>query len=264
MAIDATAAAVFESAMKAALSMPGVKVDRDQFLKSELRWRCGRETTQTAIATTPLDAGVSARDLNDIADRILARETLRTTAISAAVGMPGGAALFATVPADTAQYLVHVLRVAQQLAYLYGWEDLSRAGDDPQARSALMLFIGVMFGVGGATMVVSEISKNASVKVATRVTAKALASETVFPMLQRIAAIVGRQLSAETAGKAVGKAVPIIGGIISGSVTYSTFAPMARRLKTSLAELAGATVDSDGRPREEIPLTDYEVYESEA
>ena len=53
------------------------------------------------------------------------------TALSAIAGIPGGFALLATVPADTAQYLGHMLRVAQKLAYLYRWPDLFEEDDEP-------------------------------------------------------------------------------------------------------------------------------------
>ena len=53
------------------------------------------------------------------------------TALSAIAGIPGGFALLATVPADTAQYLGHMLRVAQKLAYLYSWPDLFEEDDEP-------------------------------------------------------------------------------------------------------------------------------------
>ena len=41
--------------------------------------------------------------------------------ISAALGMPGGVAMSATIPADIVQYYGYTLRAAQKLMYLYGF-----------------------------------------------------------------------------------------------------------------------------------------------
>ena len=57
-----------------------------------------------------------------------------------------------TVPADTLQFFGMSLRLAQELAYLYGAQDLWKDGqiDDELVRGQLILYCGVMFGVSGA------------------------------------------------------------------------------------------------------------------
>lgn len=58
----------------------------------------------------------------------------------------------ATIPADILQFFGMALRLAQELSYLYGAQDLWKDGeiDDDKVRSQLIMYCGVMFGVSGA------------------------------------------------------------------------------------------------------------------
>jgi len=55
--------------------------------------------------------------------------TIKWPAVSFAAGLPGGLALAATIPADTIQYFGMALRLAQEIAYLYGEDDLWSEGN---------------------------------------------------------------------------------------------------------------------------------------
>lgn len=58
-------------------------------------------------------------------------------------------------------------------------------------------------------------------------------------MVKKIASWLGIKLTKDGVGKAAGKIVPILGGIVSGGLTYVTFKPMAKRLKNELAYASG-------------------------
>ena len=75
-----------------------------------------------------------------------------SSAASFAMGLPGGLAMGATIPADALQFFGMSLRLAQELAYLYGAQNLWKGGeiDDEAVRGQLILYCGVMFGVSGA------------------------------------------------------------------------------------------------------------------
>ena len=49
-------------------------------------------------------------------------ETTKVSTLSFVAGLPGGIAMVGTIPADLTQYLGHIFRIVQKLAYLYGWE----------------------------------------------------------------------------------------------------------------------------------------------
>src|SRR5690606_31384603 len=107
--------------------------------------------------TSPAAAGIPMRVITEVANTSITYETTKVSGISAVAGLPGGLAMIGTVPADLAQYMGHMLRIAQKLAYIYSWPDLFAEGDelDEATESVLTLFVGVMSGVqiaqGGVT-----------------------------------------------------------------------------------------------------------------
>lgn len=105
--------------LKTVLRLRGVRIDRAQFLTSELQKR-GIAITDIARAVedNPASAGVHMEVLDDIVSSSIALETRKSSALSFAAGLPGGLAMFGTVPADVTQYYVHAFRVMQKIAYV--------------------------------------------------------------------------------------------------------------------------------------------------
>ena len=93
---------VWNKVMGAALSMPGVKVDRDEFLKKELKIYCSPEQLEQAISSRPIN-GVSKDVIDRIASACINSHTAKVTAVSAIAGIPGGLAMAGTIPAETRQ-----------------------------------------------------------------------------------------------------------------------------------------------------------------
>ena len=88
-----------------ALKVPGVKVDRAKFLQKEFFKNHPQEVIDLAIATTPAQAGIPREEVDKIVDEVIKFERNAVSGISLALGMPGGVAMAATIPADIAQYL---------------------------------------------------------------------------------------------------------------------------------------------------------------
>lgn len=62
--------------------------------------------------------------------------------------------------------------------------------------------------------------------------------------------------------RGVGKVVPIVGAVLSGGITYSTYRPLANRLKKYLRELPIADVDFYDAHNEKSPdIIDVEYEE---
>ena len=99
--------------MARALSLTGVKIDRGVFLRTELRKRCPEIDADLAVATTPLEAGVTPSDIDSLALEVIDYETKKCAALSFLAGIPGGVAMAGTIPADVTQYFGHVMRVEQ-------------------------------------------------------------------------------------------------------------------------------------------------------
>lgn len=232
---------LFENVLAAATQVPGVRIDREEFLRGALGKKFSPDVVEKAIQVAPAAAGIGTDEIEKIANESIAWETARVTGISAVAGIPGGLAMAATVPADVAQYFAHVLRVAQKLGYLYGWGDLFQAGSKELtdgARATLTLFIGVMFGAAQANIAIGRIAAQAVEPVAKRIAARPLTQGVVYPVVKTVVKYLGIQMNKQIFGKAVGKAIPIVGGAVSGGLTFATFRPMSRKLRDELAKQA--------------------------
>ena len=91
----------FETMLVEATKFPMVKIDRELFLRKELRDRYTKEIVEKAIQYNPAYAGICVEDINKIAKSCIAAETIKVTTISAAAGLPGGLAIIGTIPAPT-------------------------------------------------------------------------------------------------------------------------------------------------------------------
>ncbi|MGB3697709.1 MAG: hypothetical protein WBA05_09775 [Gordonia sp. (in: high G+C Gram-positive bacteria)] len=230
----------FEQTLSAAAQLPGVRITRDDFLRTELNRFCLADQVDLAIRTTPAEAGIPINLLDQIAASVIKYETSKVTAISAAAGLPGGFAAFAAVPADVAQYFGHVLRVVQKLAYLYSWPDLfdpDGAGMDTATESMLTLFVGIMFGVNAAQAGVAKVSVLIAAEVTKKLPQKALTKGTIYPIVKKVAAAMSVKMTKQIFARGVSKAVPIVGAVVSGGLTLATFLPMSKRLQQHLRTL---------------------------
>ena len=246
MAKEIQPAQVFEDVLAAAAKMPGVHIDRESFLRSSLKKYCDDATIDKAVEDSPAAANIPLATIKRLANDSINYETAKVTAISTAAGIPGGLAMLGTVPADTAQYFAHVLRIAQKLAYLYSWPSLFDENDqmDDATKSLLTLFIGVMFGAQAAADAVGKVAEIVAAAVVRRLPQKALTQGVIYPIVKKVAIYLGVQMTKETFAKGVGKVVPVIGGVVSGGITLATFRPMSAKLRNYLAKLPLANPNS--------------------
>jgi hypothetical protein len=231
----------FTSVIESAAKLPLVRIDRTVFLTKNLSKLCTPSQLQKAIVEGTLHADIPIATLDSLANAVINAETIKVTAISTAAGIPGGFAMAATIPADLAQFYGFVIRTAQELAYIYGWEEIFAESSelDASTESQLVLFIGVMSGVGAANKVVGKLFGETAMRaVAKKIAAKALTKTWYYPIVKKIAALLGKNMVKATFAKGVSKVVPIIGGVISGGLTLATFKPMAHKLKKHLSTMA--------------------------
>ena len=89
-----------EKIVKTVVKVPGMKVDRENFLRKELRKYCSEEQINNAVYTSPQKANVDKYAINKIADSCISNETWLTSGSSFLAGIPGGWAIAGTIPAD--------------------------------------------------------------------------------------------------------------------------------------------------------------------
>ena len=224
----------WDKVMNLALSMPMVKVDRTAFLTKEFSMYDNADQLRDKRPIDLFDAETIERAARGVINSHLTTATVTSTA----AGIPGGPAMAATMPADIAQYYWHVLVVAQKLGYLYGWPDLldDKGQITEGTRNVLTLFVGVMFGAQAASKLVGEIAKRVSLQAAKRLPQQALTKTIYYPVVKQVAKWIGVKMTKDTFGKSVGKAIPILGGVLSGAITAFSFKPMAEKLQKHLRE----------------------------
>ena len=72
----------FEVVLKEASSLPGIRIDRDDFLRKQLQKYCDDNVVQSAIETSPHNAGISLKLIEKIAKDCITYETNKVSAIS--------------------------------------------------------------------------------------------------------------------------------------------------------------------------------------
>lgn len=229
-----------EDIINNAIRVPGVKINREDFLRKEFKIHYDSETVDKAIKTTPLNAGIPRSDIDKIADAVIEYERRCVSGISAALGVPGGIAVVATLPTDIAQYYGFLLRCAQKLMYLYGFPqiefDESGVQLDTPTMNEIILCMGVMFGVAGANQALKVAATALGKGVEKKLLQTALTKGAFYPFVKSIAKWFGKNMTKEIFAGFFKKAIPVVGGVVGGGVTYLMFKPCCDRLKATLRD----------------------------
>jgi hypothetical protein len=234
--------------LMAILRLRGVRIEREHFLKSELHKRgISQEDITQAVQDSPAAVGIDPVLLDEIAQAAIDFERNKTSSISFATGLPGGLAMFATVPGDLTQFYVHVFRVMQKLAYIYGWQSFLEDTEDvdDETLGKLASFLGVMMGVAGAAGSLRHFAATIARPAIEKNIAKVALTKTVWygPMKQTLR-VIGVHVTKQSFARTVTKVVPLVGGAMSGGFTYVTFNAQSKRLMQHLRELPPPNVDA--------------------
>ncbi|MBQ8925770.1 MAG: hypothetical protein IJ051_05855, partial [Clostridia bacterium] len=175
-------------------------IDRDEFLKESIGDYISEDMARIAIEEDTKAAGIRRKLVDTIAGQIISSEVNKASGVSVAAG-----STWATLPADVVQYFGFVLRIVQKLAYLYGWKAFDLTLEDgklvsEESANELTRLIGIMFDA-------KEEDKD-----------------------------IGAKMGKLTLAKGVVAPVPVLGGVLSGGLTYATLRPYAERLKDPLSE----------------------------
>lgn len=223
-----------ENIISAAVQVPGVKVNRKKFL-TEI-FATENVDINTIIEYGPIEANCSRETLLRIANKLILKRTSESSIASFAAGLPGGWAIAATIPADVLQFFGMSFRLAQELSYLYGAQDLWQNGevDDERVRNQLIMYCGVMFGVSGAAAGVRILSTQIAKTTLKKLPQQALTKTFWYPIVKQIGKAVSIKVTKSTVAKGISKAIPVVGGVISGSLNFASMLPMAKRLLETL------------------------------
>lgn len=217
------------------MTIPGVRVDRDSFLRDQFKIYCSEEQMSSILENGPIGI-LPVTILDEVANSCISYHTKIATGTSFLAGVPGGFAMLGTIPADVAQFYFHVFVIAQKLSYIYGYPDLCDENGHftESATHLLTIFVGVMGGVAAAQKVLQELAEQFQKEVLKRLPKYALTKTFIYPIVKQTAKWLGVQVTKTSFSRGLAKIVPIIGGIVSGGLTYATFKPQAKKLMRAL------------------------------
>lgn len=247
-----------ENIITSAVQIPGVKVDRKKFLAETFANH--DVVLEDIFELGPIEAGISKEDLSKLSNKLILSRTGQSSIASFVAGIPGGLAMAATVPLDVLQFFGMAIRLAQELSYLYGADDLWQNGqlDDEKVKNQLLLYCGVMFGVSGAVSGVRVLSTQIAKTTLKKLPQKALTKTFWYPMIKQIGKAIGIKVTKSTVAKGISNAIPVIGGVISGSMNFASMLPMANRLQSTLESANFGYTEADlERDIDIIETTDY-------
>ena len=242
--------------------LPVVRVDREAFLRKHFG---GSPHLNTILESGP-QVVFSVESLRKKADSLIDDALRKATVASFVAGLPGNPLAAAALGgADVAQYFGFAMNLAQQLAYLFGEDDLFESGGElsEAAQARVIAYLGVMFGAAGAGALIARTSKTVGANVGKKVAARALTKTAWYPLLKKVGAQVGKKITKESVGKAVAKGVPVVGGVVSGGLTYVTFGPMGRRLADTLARHVTGEFDDELELNKNLSSATLEVLSDE-
>ncbi|EPF4319401.1 MULTISPECIES: EcsC family protein [Enterococcus] len=217
------------------LKLPFIKIDRSEFLIKTFGEQV--DDIQKLIDEGP-QVFFSKEELDESAKKVINANVLQSSSLSFASGLPGGFAMAATIPADIAQFYGYSLKLAQEISYIYGynnmWSDQGELTED--AKNTLILYLGVMLGVTSAGAAVRILSNKMALQALKKIPQKALTKTIYYPIIKKVMAIFGTKLTKATFAKGVSKFIPLFGGAVSGTMNYISLKPMANRLKDELGK----------------------------
>lgn len=223
------------------LRIPGVHIDREEFLRKQFMKNYANDVIQDAVKFNPAHAGITVEEIDNIADQVIQYERNCVSGISLALGAPGGVAMVATLPTDIAQYYGYMLRAIQKLLYLYGFPEINVENGvniDDETMNLITLCLDVMYGVEGSVASIKILSNALGKGVEKKLLQKALTKGTFYPIVKKISRWFSVCMTKQVFAGFFRKAIPVVGGVVGGGITYLSFKPCCDNLKKSLQDTA--------------------------
>lgn len=247
------------------LKIPGIRINRAEFLQKQLFKLYPQETIDTAITESPMKAKIPLQEIDKLADEVIKFERNCVSGISAALGMPGGLAMVATIPADIAQYYGYMLRATQKLLYLYGFPQIDIESNeskfDDATMNTLIICFGVMYGVAGANNALKAMAKALGKGVEKQLLKKALTKGTLYPIVKSVSKWFGVKMTKEIFAGFFKKAIPVLGGVLGGGITYLSFKPCCDKLRETLQDTILSNAKYKSIYEDEILIEEFESTE---
>lgn len=217
------------------LKTPAVKIKREQFLLDTFGdYLTSRQEMALLISEGPT-ALFRIELIDKKAEEIIQDSTMQASALSFISGAPGGLLISMTFYADMLQYFIYLLRLTQQLAYIYGYDNLWDANQlGSEARDTMILFLGILFKVEEAGCILRLTGVPLPTKVVSQVPRETISKVVYNRVIRRVLSVVGAWVMHSSMTRRFSQFVPLVSGLVTGGITLATFKPMGQRLQKEL------------------------------
>lgn len=201
------------------IHMPRIKIDRDSFLLAEFN------NNREIIEKGPVQAGCSREELKEKATEILNRKISEskltpdeeTAELSENMNLPK----------DILHFYSIALKFAQEVAYIYGEQNLWKAGkgDTSDVRKQLTLYCTTMLGYTSASQTARVVATSLKKELKRKVVSKVV----YYPAIKTAAKIIGKDVTTDDISDGISE-IPAIGDAFSEEITSNSLQTMGTRL----------------------------------
>ncbi len=242
-----------EAAVRRALRIPGVRVDRERFLLRQASGLLPDDGARHRVLSEGLAAVLTEPELRALGLRRVLQLTAWSSSAAVVAALPGGpVAMTAGAGADVMQQLAFGLRLSQELAYLYGHRlsvtDHEGAPLTDAELDQLLLLFGALLEVEGAAAAVrltgprlerdgrpvGYADDGASARAG--LPADLLRQAFVGPIARRVLRRFASRMQSAVLRRGALRAVPLLGAIGAGGAAFSALQAQGRILNHELAE----------------------------
>ncbi|MBE5790270.1 MAG: hypothetical protein E7325_11635 [Clostridiales bacterium] len=234
------------------LKTPGMKINRAEYLETQLKTKYPQDTVDQAIALSPIKAGVPLEELDQLAAACIAAEADKAYRVSKDRSIPEGVAIVSTYG--------FMLRTVQELLYLYGFPDLGLSHEsetiDAGVQNILILCIGSIYGIEGANDAIRAVAKAMGTGVEKFLLQKALTQGAIHPFVVNVGKWFAKKMAKEV-GAGLLKKIPFAGGLLADSLlgtglTKFSFVTSCSQLKDVLRDTYFTRGDIPGKQEEDV------------
>jgi len=193
-----------ETIINKLVKAPELRVDRESFLREILSKEVNN--IQSFIDNGPIDAGIDEKTLRKVAKKLILKRTTKSAIDSFAVNGSAMEIVANEISNDTIKFFGSLLKLSQELGYLYGMQDFwidGTVGED-MIRKQLLLYYAAMVGAKGVTVAVNKIANGIHEKTKSNLILSSVVS--------------------------------VVGSAVSGAVTFAAMTPMAEKLLKTLED----------------------------
>ena len=126
----------------------------------------------------------------------------------------------------------------------------------------LIVCMGVMYGVAGASNALKAMAKALASGVERQLLKKALTKGTIYPIVKNVAKWFSVKMTKEVFAGFFKKAIPVVGGVIGGGITFLSFKPCCDKLKASLQNTMLSNPNYFPTTEDNLEIIDSDIEET--